>query len=84
KTVADRLISTGKLERAFLGAKPDTLPPYRAKEMNLPGGAILTLDDSLQLSPARDAGLKSNDVVVKIDNDVIKNELDVRTAMLKK
>ncbi|MFX8059723.1 PDZ domain-containing protein, partial [Acinetobacter baumannii] len=28
--------------------------------------------------------MKSNDVVVKIDNDVIKNELDVRTAMLKK
>jgi serine protease Do len=84
KTVADRLISTGKLERAFLGAKPDTLPPYRAKEMSLPGGAILTLDDSLQLSPARDAGLKSNDIVTKIDGELIKNELDVRTAMLKK
>lgn len=84
KTVADRLIQTGKLERAFLGAKPDTLPPYRAKELNVPGGAILTVDDTLKQSPAREAGLKTNDVVVKIDSDVIKNELDVRTAMLKK
>lgn len=84
KTVADRLIQTGKLERGFLGAQPKSLPPYRAKELNVPGGAILSLDGALKSSPARDAGMKTDDIVIKIDNDVIKNELDVRTAMLKK
>ena len=84
KPVADKLIATGKLERAFLGAQPISLAPYKAKELGIAGGAKLYLDARVKDSPAQASGMKTDDIITKIDDDVIKNELDVRADILKR
>lgn len=80
--VAKMLVEKGKLERAFLGAIPETLEPYRAKELNVPGGAYLRFSDQAPESPAKKAGMKDGDIVIDIDGAPVKTEIDVRLAML--
>jgi serine protease Do len=80
RVVADRLIQDGKLERGALGVAPATLEPYKAKEMGIDGGATVARIDNG--TPAADAGIKLNDVIVRVGNIPVKVETDVRDAML--
>ncbi len=78
--VADKLITDGKLSRGALGLAPATLEPYKAKEMGLPGGAKVVR--IVNGTPAAMAGIKLNDIVVRVGNLAIKNESDVRDSMM--
>lgn len=80
RLVADRLIQEGKITRGALGVIPDTLEPYRAKELGIEGGAKVTRCDNG--TPAANAGIKVEDIIVRVGNIPVKVETDVRDAML--
>ena len=80
RLVADRLIQDGKLVRGALGLAPETLEPYRAKELGIDGGAVVSRVDNG--TPAADAGIKLGDIIVRVGNIPVKVETDVRDAML--
>lgn len=79
--LAETLISKGKITRSFMGIAPDNLKEYQKKELNLSGGAIAL--DVPSDGPAAAAGLKKDDVIVKIGTVVVNDQLDLRNAMLK-
>ncbi len=81
KLIADMLIEKGKLVRGYLGVQPEDLKPIEKTRMKVDRGAILrTVQPS---SPAEKAGLKPNDIVVRIGDDSIKGQQDLRNSMLK-
>lgn len=83
KMIADLLIEKGKVTRGYLGILPLNLKEFQKKEMNLDGGALVGEFRSDIESPARDAGIKEGDVVVKIGSIVVKDQMDLRNAMLR-
>jgi serine protease Do len=80
RLVADRLIQEGKITRGALGLIPATLEPYRAKALGIDGGA--TVRECVNGTPSANAGIKKDDIIVRVGNIAIKAETDVRDAML--
>ncbi len=83
KLIADTLIEKGKIVRGYLGIDPDNLKPYQKKEKGLEGGALVAPIPNDQSSPARDAGLKEGDVIVRVGSMPIQNQQDLRNSMLR-
>jgi serine protease Do len=79
--IAETLIEKGRLARSFLGVEPDSLKEFQKREMDLPGGAILT--KVLADGPAGKAGLKDGDVVVRIGTYPVNDQMDLRNATLR-
>lgn len=81
KTLADTLIEKGKVTRAALGLNPVDLVPYRKKELGVDGGALV---ESVEPgSPAEKAGIKKDDVIVRIGDMPVHSQMDVRLSMYK-
>lgn len=82
---ADELAEKGKIARSYLGVySVDLNNPYvplaedQRKELNLPASikdGVVVLD---AVGPAKDAGLKFNDVITKFDNEPITSTLSLR------
>ncbi len=82
---ADELAEKGKIARSYLGVySVDLNNPYvplaedQRKELNLPASikdGVVVLD---AVGPAKDAGLKLNDVITKFDNEPITSTLSLR------
>ncbi|TYB95664.1 MAG: Do family serine endopeptidase [Kosmotoga sp.] len=64
----DQLIKTGMVEKAYLGVYGRTVDENTAKSIGLKieSGALIT--DVIKNSPADKAGLKTQDVIVKVNN----------------
>lgn len=80
RMIADMLIDKGKVTRAALGLIPDNLKEYELKDLNIAGGA--RVKDIPPYGPAAKAGIQKDDIVVKVGTYPIKNQMDVRDAML--
>ena len=79
--IADLLIKDGKLTRSLLGVVPTNLKEYQLKEKGLTGGALV---EEVQPGSAADkAGIQKGDIVVRIEQDQIRNQIDLRNSMLK-
>ncbi len=81
RVVADEMISTGKFDRGMMGVDPRDLKPFEKKKMNLPGGAFAKSIEAN--TPASQAGMKTGDIITKIDDLAISGEIDLRVAMYK-
>jgi len=81
KTLAETLITKGKVTRSALGLSPVDLPPYRKTELKVDGGALV--ENVEPGSPADKAGIKKDDVIVRIDNTPVTRQMDVRLMMYK-
>lgn len=81
RLIADKLISTGKLERGFLGVLPGDLTPYELKQKKAVEGAIVR-DMPASNSPAGNASIAKNDIIVQIDKKRIRGQQDLLNAML--
>jgi serine protease Do len=81
--VMDQLITNGKVTRGFLGLQPQTPTYDQQKEYGVKGGALVVrVNDG---SPAAQAGLQVEDVIVRfngknVENDTALRDMIARTA----
>ncbi|HET9215788.1 MAG TPA: DegQ family serine endoprotease [Terriglobia bacterium] len=70
RNVMDQIIQSGKVSRAFLGVTIQPVTSDLAKIFKLDkGGEGALISEVAPNSPAERAGLKSGDIVLRIDND---------------
>ncbi|MFN3682509.1 MAG: trypsin-like peptidase domain-containing protein [Fimbriimonadaceae bacterium] len=81
RLVADTLIQKGKIVRGYLGLIPENLKPYQLKEKGIEGGAVVA--ELPPDGPAAKAGLRKDDVILRIESQPVTNQQDVRNAMLR-
>jgi serine protease Do len=80
RLIAETLIEKGKITRGYLGILPETLKEYRKKELNIDGGAVVA--DIPSDGPAAIAGIKKDDVILKVGDAPVRNEQELRNSML--
>ncbi|WP_428409910.1 DegQ family serine endoprotease [Hyphococcus sp.] len=80
-SVVTQLLSFGETRRGWLGVSIDDLTPELASSMNLraPKGAIVTV--VRPNSPAADAGLEPNDVILQFNRRQIESVRDLTRAV---
>lgn len=81
RLLAETLIEKGKITRAFLGLVPENLKDYQKQQMHVEDGALVT--DVQSDGPAAIAGIKKGDVIVKIGDVPVTNQVDLRNSMMK-
>lgn len=81
RLIAETLITKGKVTRSYMGVLPETIKEYRRKELGIEGGAVVA--DIPSDGPAAIAGLKKDDVVIRVGEAPVRNEQELRNAMLR-
>jgi serine protease Do len=82
RAVANELMSKGKFDRGVMGLYPRDLKPFESKDRNgLHGAFVQQVQEG---DAAAKAGLKPGDVIVRIDDEPIQNEIDLRVALYKR
>ena len=81
KSIMDQLIEFGDIKRGFIGITGQPLSPELARAFGLDGrhGAVVT--QVLPDSPADKAGLKTEDVIVAVDGQEVRNMLMLKNAI---
>jgi serine protease Do len=80
RLLAETLIRDGEVTRGYLGVQPETVKEYRLKELNIAGGAQLVQVPAD--GPAANAGLRKDDIIIRIDGKVIRNSADLRNTFI--
>ncbi len=76
KFVMQRLISKGKVTRAYLGVYPRDITPLLSKQLGVNKGALI---ESVEKDgPADKAGLRVKDVITKIDGKQVGSAVELR------
>ncbi|MCR6576113.1 DegQ family serine endoprotease [Campylobacter insulaenigrae] len=76
KTIAQKLIENGKIERGYLGVAIGVLTQDIKKAYTNKDGALVT--DVQRDSAAYNAGLKRGDLIIKVDKTTIKSPMDLK------
>ena len=63
-----------KAPRPWLGISPEDLPDELRAQLDLPEGEGLLITEVVAGGPAEKAGLKKNDILIKIDGKAVKGE----------
>ena len=69
--VKDSIISTGKFERPYVGLYLDNLDSQKVKNLNIKSGNGVYIAQVVPDSPAEKAGLKANDVIIRVNDKPI-------------
>lgn len=80
KWVGDQLASDGKVRRAYLGVKPDDVDSDIAKALDLPTSKGVIVSEVTKGSPAEQAGVKVQDVILKLNNRTVTNRQQLITV----
>jgi len=80
RSVAEQLVSTGKVERGFLGVNLEPLTPDLAAQFGTGTGALVT--DVTPGKPADKAGLKSGDIITTLNGKVVENPNHLQLAVI--
>jgi len=75
KEIAEELIEYGENKRGFLGIGQKDLTNSQKKEYDIEGGVLIT--DVVDDSPADDAGLREDDIIIEIDGRTIEGTGDL-------
>ncbi len=67
KNVMDQLITSGKVERGFLGVQPQDLSDDLAREFNYTGGSGVLVSDVTPDTPAAQAGVQAGDIITRVN-----------------
>ncbi len=68
KAIAEQLIKTGKVVRGWLGVMIQEITPELADSIGYKGNKGALVADVLDKGPAKKAGIKRGDVILKFDN----------------
>lgn len=77
RSVVEQLVTTGRVDRGFMGVSTQNLTADLATQFGVDRGALVT--DVSPDSPAQKAGLKSGDIITKVNGAPV---LDPRTLQL--
>ena len=80
RLIVDKLIESGKIVRSQIGIQPDNMTDYQKQQKHLSGGALVI--DAPESGPAGMAGIKKDDVVVRVGHTAVNSQMDLRNAML--
>jgi serine protease Do len=69
RSVAEQIVSTGKVDRAFLGVNPQDITSELASQFGASSGALIA--DVSPGTPAESAGLKQGDVITQFNGEEI-------------
>ncbi|NJL90672.1 MAG: PDZ domain-containing protein [Coleofasciculaceae cyanobacterium SM2_1_6] len=91
QVIADQLVQNGKVDHPYLGVQMlDITPEMKQRVNSEPDAPVkLTVDRGVLLmeivanSPAQKAGLRSGDVITKVNNQTVSNSTEVRRAVEK-
>lgn len=83
RSVAEQLISRGRIEYPFIGISYTEVTPQLAGEMNLSAKNGVVITQITSGSPAAQAGLQIRDVVTSIDNSPINEDNSLRSILFK-
>jgi len=67
----DDLINLGKVRRSWLGVYIQEVTPEIAKQFNLTEAKGVLVGDVVNSSPAAEAGIKTGDIIKKVDNEEV-------------
>lgn len=81
RSVAEQLISRGRIEYPFIGIEYTDVTPQSASEMNLTAKNGIIITRVTSDSPASRAGLQIQDVVTAIDNKPIDQDHSLRSVL---
>lgn len=76
----EALITKGKVTRGFLGVVPVALTPAQREKYHVPKGGALLQSVSAG-TPAEKAGLQVEDVVLKVNNQQVEDDVDFRNKI---
>ncbi len=71
RSIAEQIVNTGRVERGFLGVAPQDLTEELSAQFKAERGALIT--EVTEDSPAEKAGLKSGDVILKVNATEIRD-----------
>jgi serine protease Do len=77
KEVLLSLKEYGKIRRSYLGVEISPLTEEFAKQLGLPNNDGALVGNVLQGSPAEHAGIRIEDVILKVDNEKVKDHRDL-------
>lgn len=77
KPVVEQLKTTGRVIRGYLGVNYDVLNPKLAKSLGLPSDKGIIITNVEPGSPADQAGLKREDVIVEFDGRAVNGDTDL-------
>ena len=80
RLIVDKLIENGKIVRSQIGIQPDNMTDYQKEQKHLSGGALVV--DAPESGPAGMAGIKKDDIVIRVGHSTVNNQMDLRNAML--
>lgn len=83
RSVAEQLISRGRIEYPFIGISYTEVTPQLAAEMSLNSKSGVIVTQVTSASPASRAGLQAQDVVTAINNDKIDENNSLRSLLFK-
>ncbi|MFE5322330.1 S1C family serine protease [Paenibacillus sp. NPDC056579] len=79
KPIIDTLIKDKKIKRPYLGVVTQNLQSFKGTEvLKLPSGVKTGIIVIEATGPAKDAGLKTNDVIVELDSKPVDSTLELR------
>ena len=82
RSVAEQLLTSGKVKRAWLGVGFQELTPELAKSLGKPDTHGALVADVMKDSPAAKGGVRSGDIIEKVDQDPVSEGRDLQRAVL--
>ncbi len=81
RIVLEQLVSTGRVQRGWIGVETRALSVDLAESLNLPVRQGVLITGVLQDGPAAKGGLRPGDVVVKVGEATVKSPAELLTAV---
>jgi len=81
RSIKEQLIKTGTIHRGYIGISMQNIEPDMVEFFKLENNKGVLITSVVEDSPADNAGLKKDDVVIQIDNKKVEDPQDLRNII---